>query len=269
MLTPTKLRHFCRNPRCRSKLKASVESKHRAFCTRGCFESFYLKRCRVCERDLRSTRGGRLYCRPPSKCRLEASRRPGRYQWLPPYRNAQSDSKSAHLTGVFWRDETGGGWRWEETDEDHKLFERDGRLAAWIEGGGGIGGWRIIDPEVCLVLAPLLDLETAKRRARDVALWALPSSRPAAPPAGLGAAPENPAAIFQRSVLPMNLLGGHRFDDARALDRDLVKTITRTESRLCEPLPFVSSPGIVPASVPDVDDPLAIPQFLIRQAAVT
>jgi hypothetical protein len=51
----------------------------------------------------------------------------------------------------------------------------------------------------------------------------------------------------------MNLLGGHQFDDAPALDRDLVKTITRTESRLGEPLPFVPSPGIVPAAVPFSD----------------
>jgi len=45
-----KLRHYCRNPRCRSKLKQPVENPRRAFCTRGCHSSFYHSRCLVCER---------------------------------------------------------------------------------------------------------------------------------------------------------------------------------------------------------------------------
>jgi len=45
-----KLRHYCRNPRCRSKLKEAVENPRAALCTRGCHSSFYLKRCLVCER---------------------------------------------------------------------------------------------------------------------------------------------------------------------------------------------------------------------------
>ena len=40
-----KLRHYCRNPRCRSKLKQPVENPRRAFCTRGCHSSFYHSRC--------------------------------------------------------------------------------------------------------------------------------------------------------------------------------------------------------------------------------
>src|SRR5262249_24362785 len=77
------LRQRCRNPHCRMKLPAPVENHHRAFCTRGCFESFYLSRCRVCERDLRKTgkRGDahRLYCRPPNDCRSEARKWPEKY----------------------------------------------------------------------------------------------------------------------------------------------------------------------------------------------
>src|ERR1041384_7259925 len=46
------LRHYCRNPRCRSKLSAPVSDRREAFCTRGCYESFHLKRCRVCEQPL-------------------------------------------------------------------------------------------------------------------------------------------------------------------------------------------------------------------------
>src|SRR5262249_8121031 len=78
-----RLWHRCRNPRCRLKLPAPVENEHHAFCTRGCYESFYRNRCRVCERDLRKTgkRGdaGRLYCRPPANCRREAEKWPEKY----------------------------------------------------------------------------------------------------------------------------------------------------------------------------------------------
>jgi hypothetical protein len=46
------LRHFCRNPKCRSKLPAPVANEREAFCARGCYNSFYLHRCRVCEKKL-------------------------------------------------------------------------------------------------------------------------------------------------------------------------------------------------------------------------
>jgi hypothetical protein len=38
------LRHHCRNPRCRKKLKEPVENLHKAFCTSGCHFSFYRPR---------------------------------------------------------------------------------------------------------------------------------------------------------------------------------------------------------------------------------
>jgi hypothetical protein len=43
------LRHYCRNPKCRSKLKEPAQNLREAFCARGCHSSFYLKRCGVCE----------------------------------------------------------------------------------------------------------------------------------------------------------------------------------------------------------------------------
>ncbi len=43
------LRHFCRNPRCRSKLPAPVSNLREAFCTRGCYLGFHRTRCLVCE----------------------------------------------------------------------------------------------------------------------------------------------------------------------------------------------------------------------------
>ncbi len=47
-----KRRYYCRNDKCRTKLPAAVANKHEAFCCRGCYESFHLHRCRVCEKTL-------------------------------------------------------------------------------------------------------------------------------------------------------------------------------------------------------------------------
>jgi hypothetical protein len=63
------LRHYCRNPRCRMKLKVPVENPHKAFCTPGCYSSFYLKRCAVCEKAKPAgSTARRLLCRRPA-CR--------------------------------------------------------------------------------------------------------------------------------------------------------------------------------------------------------
>lgn len=64
------LRHYCRNPRCRMKLKEPVENPRKAFCTRGCHSSFYLRRCLVCEAATEKPKVGRsrLICRK-AKCR--------------------------------------------------------------------------------------------------------------------------------------------------------------------------------------------------------
>jgi hypothetical protein len=42
-------RHYCRNPKCRSKLPAPVANEREAFCTRGCYIGFHRTRCLVCE----------------------------------------------------------------------------------------------------------------------------------------------------------------------------------------------------------------------------
>jgi hypothetical protein len=46
------LRRYCRNPRCRSKLPSPVSNLREAFCCGGCYNSFYLHRCLVCERPM-------------------------------------------------------------------------------------------------------------------------------------------------------------------------------------------------------------------------
>ena len=49
------VRHYCRNPKCRSKLKSAVSNPREAFCARGCYTSFYRKRCLVCEEAMERT----------------------------------------------------------------------------------------------------------------------------------------------------------------------------------------------------------------------
>jgi hypothetical protein len=270
MLTPTKPRHFCRNPRCRSKLPEPVENPHAAFCTKGCWQQYHRSRCCVCERPIEQPkRGGERRLCKRRVCRLELDKWPARY--LPFGQSIQKHeiaSRNADKTALSLPRSL-RHWHWQKMsgeDHDYELIDGKGKMVARIRQEGT--HWWVSRPRMTPE-PPLETLDQARSRAISVALAALPLDRLPACPAGLKAAAENPAAIFQRNALPMNLLGGHQFDDAPALDRDLVKTITRTESRLCEPLPFVPSPGIVPAAVPDADDPLAIPQFLIRQAAVT
>lgn len=60
------LRHFCRNPKCRSKLPEPVEGARRAFCTKGCFTSYYRSRCLVCEQPFKRKRENQYVCSRPA-----------------------------------------------------------------------------------------------------------------------------------------------------------------------------------------------------------
>jgi hypothetical protein len=76
------LRHHCRNPRCRMKLTAPVVNPHKAFCTRGCHSSFYLKRCLVCENDKPAgSTARRKLCRRP-KCEGRYRKNSAHYSFL-------------------------------------------------------------------------------------------------------------------------------------------------------------------------------------------
>jgi hypothetical protein len=88
ILTARKAKHYCRNPRCRSRLPEPVENEHRAFCALGCFEGFYRSRCRVCERDIstnpltgerRRASARRQTC--GRKCKAEHRKFPHVYSW--------------------------------------------------------------------------------------------------------------------------------------------------------------------------------------------
>src|SRR5215813_1760053 len=60
----TEVRHYCRNPKCRSKLPKPVSNEREAFCARGCHTAFYRTRCRICEGPIKQPkRGERLICR--------------------------------------------------------------------------------------------------------------------------------------------------------------------------------------------------------------
>jgi hypothetical protein len=69
-LASTDDRYKCRNLRCRIKLPAPVSNPRDAFCCRGCFDSFYLRRCLVCEAPIEQAKRGRprLICKK-SRCR--------------------------------------------------------------------------------------------------------------------------------------------------------------------------------------------------------
>ena len=55
-------RHYCRNPRCGSKLKAPVENVREAFCARGCHTQYYRKRCIACEQPMERKRDSQQLC---------------------------------------------------------------------------------------------------------------------------------------------------------------------------------------------------------------
>jgi hypothetical protein len=182
--TARKAKHYCRNLRCRSRLPESVENEHRAFCTRGCYKSFYRNRCRVCERDLRKTgkRGdaARMYCRPPANCRREAEKWPEKYgggQWVG---FTETKLRSAHSTGTKFgiegypptahclRD-----WWWGDPSVgDLSLYNRDGLTVARVVLEGD-GRYHLRKP-VALPRQTWAHLEEAKRGAESFALMAVP-----------------------------------------------------------------------------------------------
>jgi hypothetical protein len=94
-----RLYHRCRD--CRDRLPAPVESPYRAFCCRGCYRGFYLKRCVVCENDKPAdSTARRVLCRRP-KCRSQYHRNRSLFAYPVPntVRDAERE-KSAHSTGT-------------------------------------------------------------------------------------------------------------------------------------------------------------------------
>jgi hypothetical protein len=74
----TEMRKMCRY--CRMRLPTPTSNEREAFCTKGCYGSFYLHRCLVCEGKIERTTANRKICKK-SKCRnaLKAGEGFGRY----------------------------------------------------------------------------------------------------------------------------------------------------------------------------------------------
>ncbi len=84
------LRHRCRNPKCRTKLKPPVENDRHAFCTPGCYSQFYFKHCIVCENGLPTgSTVRRLICKR-AKCKSALRAAPNRYKWPGSYPGSQA-----------------------------------------------------------------------------------------------------------------------------------------------------------------------------------
>jgi hypothetical protein len=62
----TEMRKKCRH--CRMRLPVPTSNEREAFCTRGCYNSFYLHHCIVCEDKIERTTANRKICKK-SKCR--------------------------------------------------------------------------------------------------------------------------------------------------------------------------------------------------------
>jgi hypothetical protein len=98
-------RHYCRNPRCRMKLKAPVENERHAFCCTGCYTQFYRSRCLVCEERLRRKNEQQRFGSGHAICRNEYRRFPHVYDWKSPNRdhptgNARVGGRSAHFIRI-------------------------------------------------------------------------------------------------------------------------------------------------------------------------
>jgi len=95
------LRHYCRNPRCRSKLPSPASDPRKAFCTRGCHSSFYLKRCIVCENDKPAgSTARRKLCQRP-KCEGRYRKNSAHYLFLgADTTSAANVLRSAQSTGI-------------------------------------------------------------------------------------------------------------------------------------------------------------------------
>ena len=214
------LRHYCRNPRCRSRLTTPVENKHHAFCTPGCHTLFYRRRCLICERKLGTTR---LLC-SDRKCRSEYRQFPQNYRReAMPYRGRSANLKSAGKMGSFWRDRSGQGWIWEPDSDGHRLLNRKGEETGRLDRDGD--GYIITSPRA-IPPAPATDLEKAKRHAVSIALAALDAGN------SVRVRKPSATAILGPTDTPINLIGGFPFRSAPHLELTLRRAVLAAEGNL-------------------------------------
>jgi hypothetical protein len=96
-----KLRHFCGNLKCKTKLATPIDNHHKAFCTPYCHRQFYRRRCLVCEKPL--SEGHRRQLCDGRQCRNDYRNfRPSYVLEVPSEPNCRGDSKSPCGTGTLF-----------------------------------------------------------------------------------------------------------------------------------------------------------------------
>lgn len=171
---PQELRHYCRNPRCKMKMPVPVESEHRAFCCRGCYEQFYAKHCRVCQVSLppaAANAWNRKVCKK-SKCRNALANNRDAFTWVRPMlpdRSPERPSENPHFTGLSKPPQS---WVWAPLSEDgdFELLTGRGRQLARVRREGDL--WWVAYPR-CHPEPPLESLKAASRRALSLGAGAL------------------------------------------------------------------------------------------------
>jgi hypothetical protein len=199
-------RHYCRNPRCGMKLPQIAQLDSRAFCCRGCHDSFYLHRCLVCEDALPPVAPGRTrrkLCRK-AKCKAAFQRFGHLYTWpesqsaaaqplstafdampLPQPIIGAFGARSACGTAIKTGDSDGRaasrvrGWQWrrmltadgdDREDDDWELFDRNGVMVACVRQEGA--AYWLARPRM-VPEPPLEALADAMIRGEHVALSSL------------------------------------------------------------------------------------------------
>jgi hypothetical protein len=254
------LRHYCRNPRCHSKLAEPVDSDRGAFCTRGCHTTFYRHRCIVCEKRISRTTETKRLC-GSGQCRYAHKANPGVYGFRgsivapTPRSGSETLINCAFKSGVL----TDRGWRWNDAEDGHELINQEGKIVAVFRADAD--GYLIVHPRVHPAQRAAT-LEGARKLAISMALPGLPLARAKAARVARNNAnvKENPQALVQRHTSPVNLIGGYRFGDAPMLDANLVQTVIATERELVAD--YVNDAPPLAWS----DDVFDIPPFLRRTA---
>src|SRR5215204_5161412 len=110
------LRHYCRNPRCCSKLDEPVDTDRRAFCKPGGHATFYRHRCVVCEESISRRNETKRLC-GSGKCAYAHKQNPEVYAFQgsimasAPQSGAETRIEWAFKSGI----NTGRGLRWNDS----------------------------------------------------------------------------------------------------------------------------------------------------------
>jgi hypothetical protein len=226
---PPQVRHHCRNPRCAGKLKIPAENPRDAFCCCGCEQKFYSRRCRICERLFEPKTKRRAVC-GRSPCRHEFQRSPEKYFGTRYPRAGLGHNRAKEASG------------YPSGPLGHNASRNPIKTGIKIDDKSGRGYRQVAGP----ALTPR-ELELATIGADQA-----PAS--AANAAFIKHRRELAARqIFQRTTMPVNVVGGHKFPDAPMID--LGSTL---------PTRPTVSPASRPAGAASLDDGLGIPEFLER-----